>query len=144
MAAPYFRPIRRTVRDHYAAVMVRDTVRSLWAEPRAPDPPPRVWRDWVLVAALVPTALLEGVLRDDVVWRPVAVLLGVALPCARCCGGVPIRWPSVVVAFGAHHRGRHRQRSSATPDGVVGLYTIAFVAAVPLLAGAVGERPGDR
>jgi signal transduction histidine kinase len=38
-----------------------------------------VWRDWALVAVLVPTAILEGILRDDVIWRPVALLLTVGL-----------------------------------------------------------------
>src|SRR3712207_5971161 len=50
---------------------MRSLARSLWAEPRAPAPPRRVWRDWVLVAVLVPTALIEVLLRDDVAWPPV-------------------------------------------------------------------------
>ena len=58
---------------------MRGAVGSLWAEPRAPQPRVRVWRDWVLVALLAPTAILEGLLRDQVVWRPVALVLGVAL-----------------------------------------------------------------
>jgi signal transduction histidine kinase len=49
-------------------------LRSLWAEPRVPDPPARVWRDWLLVGVLVPTALLEGLLADDVIWRPAAIV----------------------------------------------------------------------
>ena len=59
--------------------MVRNAVRSLWAEPRVADPPVRVWRDWALVGVLVPTAVLEGIFRPDVVWRPVALVLCVAL-----------------------------------------------------------------
>ncbi|MDQ3462711.1 MAG: hypothetical protein M3471_06755, partial [Actinomycetota bacterium] len=51
----------------------------MWAEPRAPDPPARVWRDWALVAALLPVAVLEGVLRDDLEWRVVSVAVVVAL-----------------------------------------------------------------
>jgi signal transduction histidine kinase len=62
--------------------MVRNAVRSLLAEPRAPQPPRRVWRDWVLVAALLIAVVLEGVLRPDLVWRPVALVLGVAVVCA--------------------------------------------------------------
>lgn len=54
-------------------------MRLLWAEPRPPHPPKRVWPDWVLVAVLVPTALGEGVFRSDVVWRPFALALSVAL-----------------------------------------------------------------
>jgi signal transduction histidine kinase len=57
--------------------MLRNAVRSLWAEPRAPQPPRRVWRDWVLVGLLLPTAILEGIFRDQLVWRPVALAFGV-------------------------------------------------------------------
>ncbi|GAA3565217.1 MULTISPECIES: sensor histidine kinase [Kribbella] len=59
--------------------MLRNAVRSFWAEPRAPEAPRRVWRDWVLVGLLLPTAVLEGIFRDHLVWRPVAILLGVAV-----------------------------------------------------------------
>ena len=59
--------------------MLRDAARSLWAEPRAPDPPRRVWRDWVLVSALVPLVVLEGVLREDLVWRALSVAVTLAL-----------------------------------------------------------------
>jgi signal transduction histidine kinase len=54
--------------------VIRDELRALWAEPRAPDPPVRVWWDWALLAAGVIAATLEAVLREDVVWRPVALL----------------------------------------------------------------------
>ncbi|TDW98048.1 signal transduction histidine kinase [Kribbella sp. VKM Ac-2566] len=63
-------------------VMVRNAVRSLLAEPRAPDAPRRVWRDWVLVVGLLTAVVLEGVLREDVVWRPVAVVVAGATACA--------------------------------------------------------------
>ena len=59
--------------------MLRDAARSLWAEPRAPDPPARVWRDWALVGALVPVVVLEGVLREDLVWRVASVVVALAL-----------------------------------------------------------------
>ena len=58
--------------------MITNALRSLWAEPRAPGVPERVSRDWVLVGALMVTALLEGLLRDDVAWRPFVTI--VALP----------------------------------------------------------------
>ncbi len=58
---------------------VRDFFRSVWTEPRAPDAPRRVWRDWVLVAVLVPTAVLEGVLRPDLPWRAVWLIACLAL-----------------------------------------------------------------
>ncbi|MFF0775265.1 sensor histidine kinase [Nonomuraea wenchangensis] len=59
--------------------LIRSLGRSVWNEPRAPGAPRRVWRDWVLVAVLVPVAVLEGVLRPDLPWRVPAVVLTVAL-----------------------------------------------------------------
>ncbi|MEV7375269.1 sensor histidine kinase [Streptomyces sp. NPDC090301] len=59
--------------------MTTTALSSLWAEPRATDAPERVSRDWVLVGALMVAALLEGVLRDDVAWRPFATIVAVGL-----------------------------------------------------------------
>ena len=59
--------------------MITTALRSLWAEPRAADVPERVSRDWVLVGVLMVTALLEGVLRDDVAWRPFVTIVAVGL-----------------------------------------------------------------
>lgn len=59
--------------------MITTALRSLWAEPRAADTPERVWRDWVLVGALMVTALLEGALREDVTWRPFITIVAVGL-----------------------------------------------------------------
>ena len=107
---------------------MKSAAQSLWAEPRAPAPPARVWRDWVLVAVLVPTAVLEGVLREDLAWRPVALVLGVAVV-------VLLLWrrtsPLVVVAaaFGA------LAATGVAPffgaDESVGLYTNTCVLLLP-------------
>ena len=104
-------------------------VRSLRNEPRPAAPPVRVWRDWALVAVLVPTALLEGILRTDVAWRPVALALAVSLV-------FPLLWrrthPLAVVAvlFGAII-----VLNLATlingPATSVGLYTMIYVLLVP-------------
>jgi signal transduction histidine kinase len=59
--------------------MLIHAVRSLWAEPRVPAPPPWTWRDRVLVIALATGALLEALLRDDLVWRTSAVAIGLGL-----------------------------------------------------------------
>jgi signal transduction histidine kinase len=59
--------------------VITNALRSLWAEPRAASVPERVSRDWVLVGALMVTALLEGVFRDDVAWRPVVTIVTVGL-----------------------------------------------------------------
>ncbi|MGV9773098.1 sensor histidine kinase [Streptosporangium sp. NPDC003464] len=53
--------------------------RSVWDEPRPADPPSRVWRDWALVGVLVPVAILEGVLRPDLPWRAVSLIVTVGL-----------------------------------------------------------------
>jgi signal transduction histidine kinase len=59
--------------------VIREAARDWWAEPRAPNPPKRVWRDWALVAVIVPSAVLEGVLRDHLEWRAVSIVVIVAL-----------------------------------------------------------------
>ncbi|MEX1022341.1 MAG: sensor histidine kinase, partial [Dehalococcoidia bacterium] len=51
-------------------------IRSLLAEPRPMRPTMRAWWDWALVGVLLPASLVEGVLRDDLVWRPTAIALG--------------------------------------------------------------------
>lgn len=79
--------------------MTTNPVRSLWAEPRSTDAPERVSRDWVLVGALMVTALLEGVLRDDVAWRPFATIVAVGFaPVLLWRRTHPLA--CVVVAFG--------------------------------------------
>lgn len=50
-------------------------VRSVLAEPRAPDPPARMWWDWVLVGALLLTAAGEALLRSEVPARPLATVV---------------------------------------------------------------------
>jgi signal transduction histidine kinase len=113
----------------YAGVVINSVVRSLRNEPRAAAPPVRVWRDWALVAVLVPTAVLEGILRTDVAWRPVALVLAVALV-------FPLLWrrthPLAVAAvlFGAVIV-LNLVTLIAGPAISVGLYTMLYVLLVP-------------
>jgi signal transduction histidine kinase len=108
--------------------MIRNAVQSIWAEPRAPNPPRRVWRDWALVAVLVPTAILEGVLRAEVVWRPVAIALAVGLV-------LTLLWRrtnplgAVAVAFGALIA--VEVAALLADAGPVGLYTAGCVLLLP-------------
>jgi signal transduction histidine kinase len=109
----------------YAEQVLRSVLTSWWREPRAPGPPPRDWLDWVLVGVLVLAALLEGVLRPDVVWRPVATVSAMAL--------VPVLlWRRthplavVVIAFGTF-LAFSIVDLVISADEPVGLYTNAFV-----------------
>jgi signal transduction histidine kinase len=102
--------------------------RSLWAEPRAPAPPVRVWRDWVLVAVLVPAAVLEGVLREDLTWPVVAVVLAlVAVSTLLWRRTRPLL--AVAVAFGAFSAGG--VASLFWADEPVGLDTSICVLLLP-------------
>lgn len=79
--------------------LVHGLLRSVWNEPRPPDPPPRVWRDWALVGVLVPIAVLEGVLRPDLPWRAVSVLVTLGLvPTLLWRRTRPL--PMLAIAFG--------------------------------------------
>lgn len=51
----------------------------MWEEPRPARPPSRRWLDWALVGALVPAAVLEGVLRSDIPLRPLTVIVAAGL-----------------------------------------------------------------
>lgn len=48
-------------------------------EPDVGNPPVRVWRDWLLLVAVAGTTMVEAVVRDDMMWRPIAILFGVTL-----------------------------------------------------------------
>jgi signal transduction histidine kinase len=53
--------------------------RSIWDLPSAPGAPARVWRDWVLVAVLIPEAILEGLLRPGLPYRALSVVVAAGL-----------------------------------------------------------------
>ena len=84
----------------YAADVASANLRTLWDEPAVPDPPVRVWRDWLLVGVLLSVALAEGLLRPDVEARALAIALSVVTV-------VALLWRRtqpllvVVVVFGA-------------------------------------------
>lgn len=73
---------------------------TLLAEPAVPDPPRRVWRDWVLVGLLIPAVIVEGVVRDAVPWRPVATIV-VAATILTLLWRRTHPLAMVVIAFGA-------------------------------------------
>ncbi|HEY0645957.1 MAG TPA: hypothetical protein VGD39_21270 [Nocardioides sp.] len=55
--------------------MLAAAIRSILDEPRVPDPPARVWWDWVLVGGLLAAAAGEAVFRTDVPARPLAAVV---------------------------------------------------------------------
>jgi signal transduction histidine kinase len=79
----------------------RQFFRAAWNEPRAPDAPRRVWRDGVLIALLLPTAVLEGILRPDIPWRIAGLIIVVGLlPTLLWRRTRPLH--AVAIAFGTH------------------------------------------
>ena len=109
--------------------MNSNVVRWLRDEPRAAAPPPLDWRDWALVAVLLLTAVLEGIFRDDVAWRPVAIVLAVALV-------FPLLWRRthplgvVAVVFGTVIVLSLVELING-PDTSVGLNTMVYVVLFP-------------
>lgn len=104
--------------------MTINALRSPWAEPRAADAPARVSRDWVLVGVVMVTALLEGVFRDDVAWRPFSTIVAVGLaPVLLWRRTRPLA--CVVVAFGIAMALGLATLVAGAPD--VGLDTMIYV-----------------
>ncbi|MEO7197891.1 MAG: sensor histidine kinase [Solirubrobacterales bacterium] len=107
---------------------MRNALRALWAEPRAAGAPARVWRDWALVAVLVPTAVAEWILRDSVEWGPFVLVLAGAL-------AVPLLWrrthPLTVVAVVFGTLALLDAVAVVAADGSTGLYTNAYVLILP-------------
>ncbi len=116
----------------YPADVVRNGLTSLWDEPAVPNPPRRVWRDWVLVGLLVTAALLEGLLRPDVTWRPAALALCLVL-------AVTLLWRRThplavtVVVFGSISV--LDLVAPYSPEATFGLYSMAFVLLLPYALG---------
>jgi signal transduction histidine kinase len=112
--------------------VLRDDLRTLWTEPRPPDAPGRVWRDWALLAAALVGVLLEATLREDVVWRPVAVVFAVWLSVLPMCRRTrPLAM--VVLGFGAMIL-LEVASLVAAPREPVGLYTTGLVVLVLVYA----------
>lgn len=60
--------------------VVTGLLRSAWRAPSAAPPPPRrVWRDWVLLGAIVALAVVEGILRTDLGLPVVPVITVLAI-----------------------------------------------------------------
>ncbi|MGW6620804.1 sensor histidine kinase [Nocardia sp. NPDC055002] len=53
--------------------------RSIWHEPRPTDAPPIGRLDWLLVGVFTGATLVEGIVAPGLAWRPVVVVLALAL-----------------------------------------------------------------
>jgi signal transduction histidine kinase len=111
MQISHFRPMAQPARPLYGDGM-SSAVQSFLAEPRAPDPPARVWRDWLLLAVIAVGATLETIFRTDLIWVPAGLV--------ACLGlGVALLWRRThpllvtVIAFGG----------TALLDTAAGLFT---------------------
>lgn len=109
--------------------MISDATRALWAEPRVPNPPARVWRDWAVLAAVACAFALENMLRRDMAWRPIMVVeivvLAVALLRRRTdpLGAVALGFGVAILVDVAS--------IIAGVDGSVSPYSMAFLLLLP-------------
>ncbi|EWT02687.1 histidine kinase [Intrasporangium oryzae NRRL B-24470] len=53
--------------------------RSTWHEPRPADAPPIGRLDWLLAGVFAAAALVEGIVRPELAWRPLVTVLALAL-----------------------------------------------------------------
>lgn len=78
---------------------VGSLLRRFWNRPRVPAPS-RVWRDWVLVVALIAGVVIEAIARAELHWPIISAAVGVTL-------ALTLLWrrthplPMVLIAFGA-------------------------------------------
>ncbi len=56
-----------------------DVRRSLWHEPRPDHVPPVARLDWLLAGGFAAAAVVEGVVRPDLAWRPLVTVIALAL-----------------------------------------------------------------
>lgn len=107
---------------------MRNVLGSWWAEPRAPNNPGILRRDWWLVFAVVVSAVVEGIFRVDVVLRPLAILLAVGL-------AFTLPWrrthPLTVVVINFAAITVMNVVAIARSDPSFGLYTMAFILLLP-------------
>jgi signal transduction histidine kinase len=108
---------------------MRNALRSLWSEPRAPDNPGILWWDRWLVAGLVATAVVEVLVRgDSVQWRPLATALTVAT-------AVTLLWrrthPLTVVTFAFAALTVMNVVVLVRGETTFGLYTMGLILLLP-------------
>jgi signal transduction histidine kinase len=112
----------------YADLVMATAVRQWLAEPPVPNPPRRVWRDWIMVGLLVPAAIAEVVLRDDLGWPAVAFILGV-IPMFGLLWRRTHPLAVIIVVFVAHAASHVITVFGASYSAM--LYTSAWIAILP-------------
>ena len=111
-----FRPIRRAGAGPTIARMPT-WLRSFWSEPAIAGAPRRVWRDWALVAILLPLCFVEVFVRPD----------------------IPLRWPSFAAAIVGVPMFLWRRTHPLRAVAVV--FGAAIALDIPWLIGG-GDAPG--
>lgn len=98
--------------------------RSIWYEPRPADAPPIGRRDWLLVGVFAAAALVEGMVRPDLAWRPLVTVLALALvPALLWRRGRPLM--AALVGWGV--AGLLSVLQLTAPAGDLGLYAMMAV-----------------
>lgn len=103
-------------------------LRSLLEVPAVPDPPARVWRDWVLLAVVLGAAVVEVITRPDIVWPWAAGALAVLVAASTLWRRThPL--PVVLIVFGASLALSLAARGSAPEP--FGLYVMVVALVLP-------------
>ncbi len=98
--------------------------RSIWHEPRPADAPPLGRLDWLLVGAFEAAAVVEGIVRPDVTWRPLVTLLAMAtIPALLLRRSRPLA--AALIGFGV--AGLLSVLQLAGDTGDLGLYSMMVV-----------------
>ncbi len=108
--------------------MAPNSLQSFLAEPAVADPPARVWRDWVIAAAIVIGSALEAVFRTDVPWKIPTLVVSV-LVAASVMWRRTHRLPMMLLAFGSIDALSIAVRMADV--GVFGYYSMAFLLVIP-------------
>ncbi|QLY28324.1 sensor histidine kinase [Nocardia huaxiensis] len=98
--------------------------RSLWHEPRPADAPPIGRLDWLLAGVFAVAVSVEGIVRPGLGWRPLVVVLALAVvPALLWRRGRPL--PAVLVGWGV--AGLLSVLQLATHAGDLGLHSMLAV-----------------
>lgn len=98
--------------------------RSIWQEPRPADAPQVGRLDWLLVGVFAAAALIEGIVRPDLAWRPLVTVLALALMPALLWRRVR---PLMAALVGWGVAGLHSVLQLTAHAGDLGLYCMMAV-----------------